>query len=122
MTKSITSSLIGIAIAEGYIDGVETPLLNFFPEYELFVNTTPQKTRITLEHVLNMQTGLQWNEWSTPYNDPNNPTANLSRSNDWIKFMLDLPMDTEPGTVFTYNSGATMLLAGILKNTTGAHR
>jgi len=119
VTKSVTSSLIGIAIAEGHIGGVETPLLDFFPEYELFVNANPQKARMTLEHVLNMQTGLQWNEWSTPYNDPNNPTANLSRSDDWIKFMLDLPMDTEPGTVFTYNSGATMLLAGILKNTTG---
>ncbi len=119
VTKSVTSSLIGIAIAEGHIDGVETPLLDFFPEYELFVEANPQKARITLENVLNMQTGLQWNEWSTPYTDPNNPTALLSRSDDWMKFMLDLPMDTEPGTVFSYNSGATMLLAGILKNTTG---
>ena len=120
VTKSFTSALIGIAITEGHIDGVDTPLLDFFATYEADLeNRSPQKTRITLEDVLNMRTGLQWDEWSTPYNDPNNPTALLSRSSDWMKFMLDLPMANEPGTDFTYNSGATMLLAGILKNTTG---
>ena len=119
VTKSVTSSLIGIAVAEGHIDGVETPLVDFFPEYEFLVNENPQKARITLEHVLNMRTGLQWNEWSTPYSSPDNPTTNLARSDDWMEFMLDLPMATEPGSAFTYNSGATMLLSGIIRNTTG---
>jgi len=119
VTKSFTSALIGIAIAEGHIEGVDTPLLDFFSTYETVENMSPRKAQITLEDVLNMQTGLQWDEWSTPYDHPNNPTALLSRSSDWMKFMLDLPMANEPGTDFTYNSGATMLLAGILKNTTG---
>lgn len=58
VTKSVTSALVGIAVAEDHIDGVDTPLLAFFPEYELLASATPAKTRITLEDVLNMRTGL----------------------------------------------------------------
>ena len=119
VTKSVTSSLIGIAMAEGHIDRVDTPLMDFFPEYEVVVNGNPRKARITLEHVLNMRAGFRWDEWSTPYNSANNPTAHLSRSDDWMQFMLELPMAAEPGTVFAYNSGATMLLSGIIKHATG---
>jgi CubicO group peptidase (beta-lactamase class C family) len=43
----------------------------------------------------------------------------LIRSPDWVKHVLDLPMSHPPGTVFRYNSGCTMLLGGVLRNTTG---
>ena len=120
VTKSVTSALIGIAVAEGHIDGVQTPLLDFFPQYKAdLANSSDWKTQITLEDALNMQAGFQWDEWSTSYNNSNNPTASLFRSDDWMKFMLDLPVTSQPGTRFTYNSGVTMLLSGIIKQTTG---
>ena len=121
VTKSVTSALIGIAIAEGHIDGVDTPLLDFFPAYkDDLKNKSDRKTRITLEDALNMQAGFQWDEWSTPYNSGENPTAQLVRSADWMKYVLDLPVTSEPGARFTYNSGVTMLLSGILRQATGS--
>jgi CubicO group peptidase (beta-lactamase class C family) len=66
-----------------------------------------------------MKAGFVWDEWSTPYGTPGNPTTQLARSSDWVKFVLDLPMAGVPGVTFTYNSGCTVLLSGVLRNATG---
>jgi len=120
-TKSITSMLIGIAMAQGHIQSTDQKLLDFFPEYERsdILNYNERKEAITLEDVLTMRAGFEWNEHSTRYTTPNNPTTHLFSSLDWMKHMLDLPMATTPGTFYRYNSGATMLLSGIIRNTTG---
>lgn len=120
-TKSITSMLIGIAMDQGHIQSLDQKLLDFFPEYERsdILNYDERKEAITLEDVLTMRAGFEWNEHSTRYTTPNNPTTHLFASADWMKHMLDLPMATAPGTSYRYNSGATMLLSGILRNTTG---
>lgn len=119
VTKSITAMLIGIALDEGFISDVDQKLLDFFPEYDDIQNLTERKKAITLHDVLTMRTGLIWDEWTYPYGDQRNDTYNLFGSHDMIKHMLDLPMNSEPGTRFTYNSGATMLLSGIIANSTG---
>ncbi len=119
VTKSITAMLIGIAIDEGFISDVDQKLLDFFPEYGDIQNLDERKKAITLHDILTMRTGLVWDEWSFPYGDERNDTYHLFGSGDMIKHMLDLPMDADPGTRFTYNSGATMLLSGIIANTTG---
>lgn len=119
VTKSFSSALIGIAIDEGYIHSVETSILDFFPEYSVYHNMSARKERMTLEHVLQMRTGFQWDEWSTPYGSQQNPIYNMMRSSDYIKYVLDLPVIYEPGTYYTYNTGASMLLGGLIKNGTG---
>lgn len=119
VTKSVTAILIGIAMDQGFIPDVDHNLLNFFPEYDDIQNLDDRKQDITLHDVLTMRTGLVWDEWTYPYGDQRNDTYDLFGSPDMIKHMLDLPMNSEPGTRFTYNSGATMLLSGILSNTTG---
>ncbi len=119
VTKSVTSALIGIALQEGRIASTDTRLLDFFPEYPTLANMSEAKRQITLRHVLQMQAGFVWDEWSTPYGTPNNPTTRLVQSSDWVKFVLDLPMAGVPGATFTYNSGCTMLLSGVLRNRTG---
>lgn len=68
-TKSITSALIGIAISQGYISGVDAKMLDFFPEYDSIDNYDEQKAAITLEHLLTMSAGFEWDEISTPYTD-----------------------------------------------------
>jgi len=119
VTKSVTSALIGIALEQGKIASIDLKLLDLFPEYQSLANMTVAKGQITLRHVLQMKAGFAWDEWSTPYGSPNNPTTQLVQSSDWIKFVLDLPMAGIPGVTFTYNSGCTMLLSGVLKNATG---
>lgn len=121
VSKSITSLLIGIAMQHGFIEGLDQKLLDFFPEYELseIANWDDRKADITLEDVLTMRAGFKWDEWSFPYTHDNNDTTPLFVSDDWMKHMLDLEMAHTPGSTYTYNSGVTMLLSGIIRNSSG---
>lgn len=118
VTKSVAATLVGVAWDRGFIQDLDRPLLEFFPEYASVANPEG-KHAITLRHALRMRTGLEWDEWATSYNDPSNPTNGLYLSQDWMKFVLDLPLAAEPGTVFAYNSGVSMLLSGVIRNATG---
>ena len=111
--KSITSSLIGIAIDQGKISGVDEILLSFFPEYSDIANLDKRKESITFKHVLTMSAGFTWKQ------HPDEDLADMKESEDWIKFMLDFPMSDEPGTKFWYNNGTSHLLSGIITNQTG---
>lgn len=118
-TKSVTSALIGIAIDNGEIDGTAEKLMPIFPEYGEIGNWDDQKNDISLEHVLNMSAGYEWDERTYAYEDKRNPVAALWASDDMIKHMLDLPLSHSPGAQFNYNSGGAILLSGIIDNKTG---
>lgn len=117
-TKSFTSALVGIAIDRGFISSLDTRLKDFFPEFEN-VDWSGGKDRITLRHLLTMTAGLDWNEWEVSYFDPDN---NINQMRDYwypLLFVVSRPMALEPGTVWLYNSGLSVLLGGIIKRTTG---
>ena len=118
VTKSFASTLLGIAVDQGKIGSLRQTVLSLFPEYTDLRNVDAYKRAMTLEDVLTMRSGIQWDEFSTPYGDPRNPTSQLSASSDWMRFILDQPMSDPPGTRFRYNSGCTMLLSGIIRNST----
>lgn len=117
VSKSVTSALIGIAIARGDIKSVDVPVMPYFSSFR--VTPDPRRDRMRLRHVLTMTTGIAWDESTVPYTDPKNNCAAMEASRDWIQYVLDQPMATDPGTAFVYNSGATELLAHILKQATG---
>lgn len=118
VTKSITSICIGIAMDEGYIpDGVATPAMSWFEAYEPDL-TEPRCRAMTLEDLLTMRSGIEWNE-SIPYTDPANSCLQLEAADDWIQYVIDQPMREEPGTLFDYNSGASVLLGKIVREATG---
>lgn len=119
VTKSVTSTLIGIAIDQGLIQNVDQKLLDFFPEYTDIQNLNERKEKITLKDILSMRAGFSWDEWTYSYLDERNNAHQLIRSGDMMQFMLDRPMAAEPGQQFTYNSGATMLLSGIIQSVSG---
>jgi CubicO group peptidase (beta-lactamase class C family) len=119
VTKSVTSALIGIAIDRGEIDDVDRDMLSFFPGYPGIANLDSLKESITLEHLLTMTAGLEWDEWDVPYDDPDNDIAAMYVSNDWVEYVLDLPMTDVPGERFVYNSGVSMLLSAIVTNVSG---
>ncbi|MCZ6598054.1 MAG: serine hydrolase [Planctomycetota bacterium] len=118
VTKSVTSTLIGIAIHRGEIEGTGVPALSFFAERE-FPDPDGRKARMTLEDILTMRAGFEWDEWSTSYEDPRNDCIALEAADDWIGFVLAKPMAADPGEVFVYNSGATHLLSGVVAKATG---
>lgn len=113
VTKSITSLLVGIAHADGAVPDLETPVLDLLPQLSAPANPAA-KDQITLDHVLTMRTGLEWDELSTNYSQTANPVTALVASSDWLQFVVDLPFSSDPGAEFAYNSGVSMLMSGVL--------
>ena len=113
VTKSITSTLIGIAIAEHKLSSVHQPMLSLFPDRKVD-NHDNRKDRITIEHLLSMTSGLDCHV------DHGELTLKeMMQSKNWVQFMLDLPMVAEPGSKFEYCSGGMHLLSGIISQSTG---
>lgn len=117
VSKSVTSALIGIAIARGEIPGVDAPVMPYFSAFR--VKPDPRRDRMRLRDVLTMTTGIAWDESSTSYTNATNNCAEMEATDDWIQYVLDQPMAAEPGTKFVYNSGATELLSYIIYKATG---
>ena len=118
VTKSFTSALIGIAIHEGYIDSVEQKVVDFFPDREIS-NLDARKQNLTLEHLLTMTSGIEWDELTYPYTDDRSINRQMWLSSDPVQFVLDQPMVNDPGVELVYNSGCSILLGEILEQVTG---
>ncbi len=109
-SKSILSALIGIAVEQGYIQGVNEPIKKYFDKIPAD-NFRDEKNNITIADLLTMQSGLR-------------PTSNRNYgawvlSKDWIEFALSQPMEASPGTVMRYSTANTHLLSAILTRATG---
>jgi CubicO group peptidase (beta-lactamase class C family) len=118
VTKSVTSLLIGIAIGEGKIEGTSAPAMQFFSDYEI-EDPDGRKAEMTLEDLLTMRAGFEWDESTVTYTDPRNDCAVMEGSFDWVSFVLSKPLAADPGTTFVYNSGVSQLLSAIIRETTG---
>ena len=73
---------------------------------------------MTLEDLLTMRSGIEWNEMIS-YDDASNSCIQMEASDEWVRYVLDQPMKTDPGAVFDYNSGVSVLLGEIVRITTG---
>ncbi len=111
-TKSIVSALVGMAIDEGYINGAEDKVLDYFPEMEI-AHIDERKKALEVKDLLSMTTGLEWE-----FNN-NASTNEMLQSPDWTQFTLNRPMREEPGNTFNYCNGAPHLLSAILQRKTG---
>jgi CubicO group peptidase (beta-lactamase class C family) len=116
ISKSIVSACIGLAIEQGKIKDVNQRVFDFFPEYAKY--NVGLKSSLTLEHLLSMTSGLEWNE-DLPYSDPENSEIKMTSSPDPMEYVLSRPMESTPGAIWKYNGGTTQLLAAVIKKTTG---
>jgi CubicO group peptidase (beta-lactamase class C family) len=113
-TKSIISTLTGIAIEKGFINSKDDKIVSYLPSYsELFVE---EKANITIEHLLTMSSGLEWNEWDIPPGNPEYDTYRMVISSDPVEYVLSKPLVNEPGTTFYYNGGTVNVLGLIISN------
>ncbi len=106
MAKSVTSILIGCAIADGYIGDVEEPVTKYIPEL--------QKNgfdKVTIKHLLQMTSGLKFNE---SYVNPFGDAATFYYGRNLEKNIVRMKLKSEPGTTFNYQSGNTQLLGLVL--------
>src|SRR5690606_35522740 len=115
VAKSFTSALVGIAIEEGDIPGVDEPMTTWFPEWE----GTPAAD-MTLEDVLQMSSGLDWTEAYSPESATESDVIHLVvAERDHLGYAASIPPEVGPGTRWNYSSGDTMLLSGVLEQATG---
>lgn len=108
-SKGIISALVGIALREGYIESLDQKILSFFPEYEA---DHQMKSDITIRDLLTMSSGLEWNE------NGFNSMYTFFVNKRIVPRILDLPIETEPGSSFNYNTGLTHLLSAIITKAT----
>jgi CubicO group peptidase (beta-lactamase class C family) len=116
-TKSVVSALVGLAIARGHLKDVRQPVLPVFAEeYPTIANDTDSKSRITVEDLLTMRSGLDCDDWNQA--SPGNESK-MGRSDDWVKFTLDLPMRNSPGSTSAYCSGGVIVLGRLVEKLSG---
>ena len=113
VTKSVTSTLAGVAIGEHKLNGLQQPVLPLFTR-EISGNRDERKNRLTIEHLLTMTSGLDCHAEGGEVT-----LSQMMASPDWVRFMVELPMVAEPGTRFEYCSGGMHLLSSIITRATG---
>lgn len=116
ITKTVTSVIIGVAMARGDFPSIDTPILKFFNGARI-QKLDPRMRRITIRHLLTMTAGIEWHE-DLPYTDPKNSADLMEASHDWVDYAINQPMAEEPGARFNYSSGASQILSHIFKQAT----
>ncbi|WP_299526397.1 serine hydrolase [uncultured Lutibacter sp.] len=111
MTKSITSAVVGILEKQGRIDVNQT---NLFPEWE-----NDERSKITLNNLLQMNSGLEWNE---DYNTMSDVTKMLFLAKDMTRTQMDKPLTGEPNNSWNYSSGTSNLVSGYVRNQFKTHQ
>jgi CubicO group peptidase (beta-lactamase class C family) len=111
--KSFTSTLVGIAIGEGFIESLNAPITDYLPELS---DRDPRFEEITIRHLITMTSGLRWER------NESNPL-----SDDFISYYspdlraaaLEVEIVTPPGIEFLYNDYNPALVGMILERATG---
>jgi CubicO group peptidase (beta-lactamase class C family) len=117
VSKSYMSTLVGIAVQEGYITSEDTSLLAFFPEHA--DPNQPGKADILLTHVMSMSSGLEWNEWDVDVMDfANNDAIRYQTAPDPCAYFLGKNLLHEPGTTFYYNTGGFQMMGEVIRRAT----
>jgi CubicO group peptidase (beta-lactamase class C family) len=108
LSKSFTSTAVGLAVAEGYFS-IDDPVLSFFPD-EATAGGSEYLAAMRVRHLLSMTTGHTVDTWAFMVDRPDG---------NWIRGFFAVPVVRAPGTHFLYNTGATYMLSAIVQKTTG---
>lgn len=114
-TKGVLGTLTGIAVNDRLLKGTTQPVLEFFSD-QAVANLDDNKRMITIDHLLDMTSGMDWTE---PLDGAAQTSRQMRRSANWSTFVLDRPMAQAPGAGFNYNSGNSQLLSALLTKATG---
>ena len=118
VAKSLTSTLLGAAILDGYIGSVDDPVTQYMPDL-----AGSAYDGVTIRQLLTMSSGIQWNE------DYADPASDVALFNDQesteegvdalVDYMRQLPRDSEPGARWQYNTGETNMIGILVREATG---
>ncbi len=114
-TKSIMSTLIGIAIEQEYIESVDVPYVAFFPDKQAAI-TDERMNAITLKDLLSMQTGIRSRDFALYRWEG---IFAMQQTDDWVAHIMSLSVDAEPGVRYDYSNMSSFLLSAIIEEATG---
>jgi CubicO group peptidase (beta-lactamase class C family) len=117
-SKSIVGLLYGVALQQGKVPPPEAALFSAFPEYADLADRDG-RDHLTIQHVLTMTMGTDWDESSLVYSDPRNSETAMDNAADRYRYVLERRVVEPPGTRWTYCGGATALLARLIAKGTG---
>ncbi len=109
-TKQVLAVLVGIALEQGHIKSIGDPISDYLEEVQ---NGNEDKAGITLENLLTMRSGINFNE-----TDDSSQLLQKKPKNT-LQYILNIPLINEPGEVFQYNSGNSHLIAASIQNAVG---
>lgn len=117
VAKSMTSTLVGASIKDGFIEGLDAPISDYITAFQ-----STAYDGVTVQQLLTMTSGVDWNE---DYEDPNSDVA-LFRSVDvepeeasTVTYMKRLGRAHPAGEVFNYSTGETNLIGNLVEAATG---
>ena len=113
VAKSIVTSMMGKAIMEGKIKGLDQLVSDFFEEYKDGI-----AAELTVGDLASMSSGMKWNE---KYYSVINITSESYFTNDLRSVILRQEIENKPGQSFRYSSGDTQLLAMVIEKATGTN-
>lgn len=127
VTKTITGMLVGIAMDQGSLRGVDTRVFPLLPDRHPLQNPDPRKQQITLEDFLTMSSILECDDWNE-FSRGNEERMYLIE--DWTQFTLDLPIrgsmslgkrqsEDPPARHFSYCTAGVFTLGRVLERATG---
>ncbi|MGE0020518.1 MAG: serine hydrolase domain-containing protein [Draconibacterium sp.] len=108
VAKSFTNALAGIMVKDGKWD-INQPVN--IPGWQ-----ADDRKNITLNNLLQMQSGLRWNE---DYGNRSDVTVMLYCENDFAKFTYEQPLENQPGTKWYYSSGSVNIINQYMRKTLG---
>ena len=117
VAKSVTSTLVGAAIKDGYIKSIDDLITKYIPDLK-----GGAYDKVTVRNLLTMTTGVKWNE---NYTDPNSDIVKFYTQpvdfgiDETVSYMRHLPSEAEPGKKWVYKTGETHLLGVLVSAATG---
>jgi CubicO group peptidase (beta-lactamase class C family) len=116
VAKSVTSTLVGAAIRDGYIKSLDEPVTRYIPDL-----AGGGYDGVTIRQILTMTSGVRWNE---DYTDPNSDVARMfaeavpAGQDPTVAYMRKLPRADPPGSKFVYKTGETNLIGVLVRRAT----
>ncbi|MEH6347108.1 MAG: serine hydrolase [Bermanella sp.] len=111
LTKSIISTLYGIALHQGYLKDLNEKVITYFPEFQ--GNALHKDIgKVTISHLLSMTSGIDCSD---------RQAKGFFRSENWIRHYIQRPVLHEPGTHFSYSSAGSHLLSALLYKITSVN-
>ena len=111
ISASVTSALVGIALDRRLLQSVDELILKFFPSFDT-TRINPRKRAWTVEHLLTMRSGMEWNEYE-------NHSTLFNSGTNWINTALGLPLASAPGDSFVFTSPNANILAAMIARVSG---